>query len=85
MSKTTPPWDAATVEALNRTQQNPAFHPFTCGGNRSDQAHRDYARQHGARDHGVLVATPQGWRCPVPGCGYTQGWAHTFMVEGGRK
>lgn len=24
------------------------------------------------REVGLLVATPSGWRCPVPGCGYEQ-------------
>lgn len=72
------PWTPETVDALNRWQTNGPFHPFTCGGDRRDDAHRAYQAQHGG-DFGQLVAEPDGWRCPV--CGYRQNWAHKFMVE----
>lgn len=66
-----PPWTPEQVEALNKFQQSGLFHPFTCGGNRTDEKHLD--------GEGILVATPDGWICPY--CGYTQDWAHEFMTE----
>ena len=48
-----------------------SFHPMTCGGNRSDEAHVAYQKEHGG-DFGELVSTPNGLMCPVPGCGYKQ-------------
>lgn len=70
------PWTAEQVEALNRFQQSGRFHPFTCG-NRLSESHRQYARDHGG-DVGQLVATTDGWICPV--CDYTQDWAHGAMM-----
>jgi len=64
------PFTPEQVVALNRFQQCGRFHPFTCGGNRKDAAHLD--------GEGVLVATPEGWRCPY--CDYKQDWAHDEMV-----
>lgn len=61
----TPPWDDATVAALNRFQHASGVHPFTCG--------RDACSQ-------PLVATRDGWRCPTLD-GYEQGWAHAFMAD----
>lgn len=29
-----------------------------------------------------LIAEREGWRCPTPGCTYTQDWAHDFMADG---
>lgn len=49
------------------------FHPMTCGGNRGDEAHVAYQKEHGG-DFGELVSTPNGLMCPVPGCGYKQNW-----------
>lgn len=72
-----PPWTPEQVEALNRFQRYPAYHPFTCGGDRMDAGHRAYQAEHGG-DFGQLVATTEGWRCPV--CGYRQDWAHEFMA-----
>ena len=72
------PWTQAQVDALNHSQRFGNFHPFTCGGNRGDKAHRDYAASHNDRDEGLLVATLNGWICPV--CGYRQDWAHDFMA-----
>lgn len=72
------PFTPEQVTALNQQQRHGEFHPFTCGGDRGDAAHREYAAANGDRDLGLLVATENGWRCPV--CGYTQGWAHGFMA-----
>lgn len=54
-------WDQRTIDALNAHQRDGRYHPYTCGN--------------GCRTS-VLVATPDGWVCPEPGCGYTQKWAH---------
>lgn len=62
------------IAILNEHQRTGEFHPYTCGGNRGDEAHRKYAKEHGDRDWGLLVATEEGWKCPV--CGYRQNWAH---------
>jgi hypothetical protein len=75
--KLTAPFSADTIAKLNAWQQSGMFHPFTCGGDRSDAAHQAYAKEHGG-DLGQLVATPNGWICPV--CGYKQNWAHSFMA-----
>lgn len=75
------PFTQEQCDRLNEHQRNRQFHPFTCGsGNRRDAAHKAYRAEHGG-DYGQLVATPAGWICPVPGCGYTQGWAHGCMVD----
>lgn len=46
-----PPWDDATVTALNAFQHAGRMHPFTC---RYDSHH-------------VLTATPSGWVCELDG------------------
>ena len=74
----TAPFSAAQVAALNAYQATARFHPFTCGGERMDAAHRARQAVHGG-DFGQLVAEPDGWRCPV--CNYRQDWAHAFMAE----
>lgn len=79
MAKLTPPWSDEQVDALNRYQGESRFHPFTCGGDRADDAHKAYQAEHGG-DFGQLVATNDGWVCPV--CGYRQQWAHGFMARG---
>lgn len=64
------PWDQSTIDRLNKYQADGQFHPYTCGNN----------SQH------VLQATPNGWICPVEGCGYVQDWAHfipTQQTDGG--
>jgi hypothetical protein len=70
MSTTTAPWTDEQVAALNVFQNQGRFHPFTCG-----------------RDHSgsspVLTATPEGWRCPVDDCDYTQDWALKSMLDVG--
>ncbi len=74
------PFTPEQVTALNAWQNNGAVHPFTCGGNRGDYAHKKYQFEHPDQDFGQLVATSEGWICPVPGCGYKQSWAHNFMA-----
>lgn len=64
------PWTADEIERLTWHQQAGLVHPFTCG-RRSEHPEID----------GVLVATRDGWRCPADDCGYTQTWAHPFMIE----
>ena len=75
--KMTAPWNDEQVAALNQFQLEQRFHPFTCGGDRTDAAHRAYQADHGG-DFGQLVATNDGWVCPV--CDYRQNWAHGFMA-----
>ena len=72
------PWTAEQVKSLNDYQKSGVFHPFTCGGDRSDKAHANYARQH-EEDKGQLIATTCGWVCPI--CGYQQDWAHKSMAD----
>lgn len=64
-------WTQEQIEALNRFQKSGSFHPFTCGGNRTDEKHLD--------GEGILVATEDGWICPY--CDYRQDWAHDFMFK----
>lgn len=52
----------AEIDALNRFQHSGQFHPYTCGGNRTDENHKDR--------EGILVATADGWVCPY--CEYRQ-------------
>jgi hypothetical protein len=76
----TAPWTPVQVAALNRWQANPTVHPFTCGsGNRMDAAHTTYQAGHPDQDFGQLVASVNGWFCPV--CSYRQDWAHAFMAD----
>ena len=74
------PWTAEQVDALNDYQRNGHFHPFTCGGDRNNDEHRAAYLSRGDRDHGLLIATQAGWRCPA--CDYQQSWAHAFMFAG---
>lgn len=73
------PWTDEQVRALNEYQRKGQFHPMTCGGNRSDAAHKQYATEHNEPDLGLLVATNDGWKCPV--CDYTQNWTHHFQTQ----
>jgi hypothetical protein len=73
------PFTEEQVASLNGYQSCGVMHPFTCGGTRGDKAHRAYAKRHGG-DEGQLVATKDGWKCPV--CDYCQDWAHAFMGDG---
>lgn len=65
-----PPWTDQQVANLNAYQRSGRFHPFTCGGNRTDEKHLD--------GEGLLIASNNGWHCPY--CDYTQTWAHSFMT-----
>jgi hypothetical protein len=76
-----PPWSPEQVAALNAWQQDQSLHPFTCGLQRGDAAHVAYQQLHPDQDLGQLVASPHGWYCPVPGCAYTQQWAHAGMFR----
>lgn len=72
MNSIKPPWTPEQVAALNAHQHAGEFHPYTCG-NRNDEAHHLYAAEQGHGDHGILLATTDGWMCPV--CDYRQCWA----------
>lgn len=72
------PWTDEQVAALNRWQDCDWVHPFTCG-KRDTPDHKLDAKVHGKHDHGILIATTNGWQCPV--CDYTQNWAHDFMLN----
>lgn len=71
-------WTDEQVAALNAYQDRGDVHPFTCSGNRSDDAHKAAQEEHGG-DFGQLVATRQGWVCNA--CDYRQFWAHDFMFD----
>jgi hypothetical protein len=63
-----PTWTDETVAALNDFQHRGGMHPFTCPGSHDRET--------------VLIATSSGWMCPRGStCGYTQGWAHSFMAD----
>lgn len=80
MPKVKAPFTVEQVAALNRWQQRGDVHPFTCAsGNRMDAAHEIYQAGHPDQDYGQLVASVNGWFCPV--CSYRQDWAHAFMAE----
>jgi len=66
MEKITTPFSDEAVANLNAWQQSGEIHPFTCGN---------------PKCRAVLAATKDGWVCPIPGCGYTQNWAHDFMTK----
>jgi hypothetical protein len=67
------PWTAEQIADLNAYQWSDYYHPYTCGNDRMSRDHQDYQALVGG-DFGQLVATPEGWLCPV--CGYRQNWAH---------
>jgi len=67
MAKLEAPWTPDEVKALNDYQEKGEFHPYTC-------PNHDFER-----GEVLLKATPLGWVCPT-GCGYTQGWAHSWSV-----
>ncbi len=75
MEKIIAPWTPEQVERLNAYQRDGRYHAYTCGGERGDKAHTAYATEHG-EDNGQLIATTDGWKCPV--CKYTQKWAHAL-------
>jgi hypothetical protein len=71
------PFSPSEVEALNRWQRTGWVHPFTCA-HRNTPRHHAFAKANHEGDHGILRARADGWYCPV--CGYTQTWAHRFML-----
>ena len=77
MTKITAPWPEDLVDRLNAAQQDGRYHPYTCDGDddgpRADARHKAYAAEHGG-DWGQLIATTEGWVCPV--CTYRQDWCH---------
>lgn len=73
MGANRPLWTDEQVTSLNDYQLYGMMHPFTCP-NRGDSPHRT-----SKGDHGALVATPDGWRCPD--CAYRQDWAHPWMID----
>ena len=62
------PFTDEQVKNLNIYQKAGRFHPFTCANRDENHEHDD-----------VLVATNEGWICPI--CGYKQDWAHKFMAD----
>lgn len=72
-------WTEEECANLNAFQRSNYVHPFTCGGDRMDDAHRKAQAERGG-DFGELVATRTGWKCPA--CDYTQDWAHPHMFKG---
>ncbi len=70
MSDLEAPWTDEQVTQLNRFQHGGYFHPFTCG---IRDTHPD--------NEGILIATPEGWHCPVQTCPYRQAWCHDFMAD----
>jgi hypothetical protein len=50
------------IAELNIQQHDGKYHPYTCGGNRTDANHLD--------GEGILIATKDGWICPY--CDYKQ-------------
>ncbi len=77
-TKTPVIWTFDEVANLNAFQNSHQYHPLTCGGDRHDEAHKKYQSEHGG-DFGQLIATPEGWKCPV--CDYRQDSAHYFMKQ----
>ena len=59
------PFTPEQVKNLNDFQHSGVMHPFTCsggGGPHSDRPGRP----------AVLIASENGWRCPVDGCEHQQ-------------
>lgn len=71
LEKVNAPWTFEQVAKLNEAQFEYAhrIHPFTCG------------KHHYLESHPVLVATRDGWVCPIETCLYTQNWAWSFQLE----
>lgn len=78
MARLDAPWTPEQVAALNRWQTAGCVHPFTCGNDRTDEAHKTYAANVGEAP-GMLIATTEGWLCGA--CDYRQTWAHDFMLD----
>lgn len=65
-------WTAEQVEMLKERQADPAMHPYTCGGDRTDRVHQFQADESG-EEAGLLYPTVRGWICPA--CDYRQFWS----------
>lgn len=76
MSKITAPFTPEQVEQLNRFQQLGITHPFTCA---TPKKHKPAHPALRTPVHDVLIATTEGWKCPI--CDYTKNWAHAFMAD----
>lgn len=59
-----------SIEGRNKLQKSNLVHPFTCGNDRMDSPHSEYQKLHPDEDFGQLIATEEGWICPV--CDYKQ-------------
>lgn len=66
------PWTDDQVRSLNAYQESGFMHPFICSEHVDDNLHADYE---------VLVASRDGWHCPVPGCAWHQVWAWAWMAD----
>lgn len=75
--RTVAPWTAEQVAKLNERQACGWVHPFTCPDH-ADGEHAHVRERNGTAD--ALEASVDGWFCEV--CGYTQDWAHDFMLRG---
>lgn len=65
------PFTDEQVAQLLRWQTAGFVHPFTCASEVADHP------------SGVmLVPARAGWICPLPTCGFTQNWAHSYMADG---
>lgn len=73
------PWTKEQIEHLNKYQVNINYHPYTCGNDKSNEAHQAYAKMMGDIQLGVLVATEKGWICPA--CDYKQDWALKWSLS----
>jgi hypothetical protein len=72
---THPPWTDEQVNKLNEWQACDWVHEFTCG----NDADPNFVLSHEVLGK-TLVASNDGWHCLS--CGYTQTWAHDFMLKG---
>ena len=77
------PFTDAQVRALNQFQFSEVMHPVTCPHQGKALTQVAEGEDRDVHSEVVLVATIDGWQCPVRGCDYTQGWAHKFMAQPG--
>lgn len=67
--KTWAPWSQEQAYRLNVFQARGSFHPFTC------------PNEHEQQSEVRLLASDDGWICPVVLCDYTQDWAWLSMLD----